>query len=103
MVSRRALKRKAKDFDDAATNHTAFHNPSVRRLEFTVTADAGSARTTSTLGRMSAVPAKKPTLQEQPITEDEVPEPEKQKLTRYCSITINKICLRYAPAWEWMF
>jgi hypothetical protein len=59
MASRRALKRKAKDFDDAATNHTAFHNPSVRRLEFTVTADAGSARTTSTLGRMSSVPAKK--------------------------------------------
>lgn len=82
MKSRRALKRKAKDIDDAAPNHTVFHNPSVRRLEFTVTTDVGSSKTRSTLGRRLTVPFKEPSLHEQPMPDTEAPEPEKPTLTR---------------------
>ncbi|KAJ6503646.1 hypothetical protein C8R45DRAFT_923990 [Mycena sanguinolenta] len=56
MSHRRNLKRKAAEME-AASNHTIFSNPSVRRVQFTVTSDAGSTSKTSILGRSRATSA----------------------------------------------
>jgi hypothetical protein len=49
-------KRKAVDLDETPS-HVPFHNPTVSRLEYTVTSDAGSSKTMSVIGRKSTIPS----------------------------------------------
>ncbi|KAJ7152450.1 hypothetical protein C8R46DRAFT_1302833 [Mycena filopes] len=46
-MSRKSMKRKAKELEEATDGHITFHNPNVKRLQYTVTSDAGSSMTTS--------------------------------------------------------
>ncbi|KAJ7652290.1 hypothetical protein B0H17DRAFT_1163665 [Mycena rosella] len=61
-MSKGRSKRKAQDIEDLSANHVVFHNPSVKRVQYTVTSDASTSQTTSILGRMPIIPPTKPTV-----------------------------------------
>lgn len=49
-------KRKALPRSSLSTSHVPFRNPSLKRVHFTTTSDAGSSRSTTTIGRLPVAP-----------------------------------------------
>ncbi|KAJ6555358.1 hypothetical protein DFH09DRAFT_1084916 [Mycena vulgaris] len=56
MSTRRRAKSKRKTPEVDEGGHVAFHNPVVKRVQYTITSDIGSSKTRSVLGRLPAIP-----------------------------------------------
>ncbi|KAJ7127477.1 hypothetical protein C8R46DRAFT_1235584 [Mycena filopes] len=80
-ASKAKAKRKAADLEDTDTNHVVFSVPTLKRVQFTVTTDAGSTKTTPVFQRLptSLPPPLRPPA---PTLPEPAPEPEQPKKTQ---------------------
>ncbi|KAJ6570009.1 hypothetical protein B0H10DRAFT_1964849 [Mycena sp. CBHHK59/15] len=98
-------KRKADALEDAAANHVTFANPTVKRLQYTVTSDTGSRKTTSVLERLPT--ASLPTTSTGSIVSSSVPilenPPPKQRTsqTQLCFVEAHiRNPFHWAEVWD---